>query len=160
METIAVRAGVSIASVSRVLNGHGARPDTVTRVERAAAELGYVPNAVARSLKGGRTMQVTFAMSDIGNPAYVSMVREIQAVMKAAGYRLLLHSTDADVEDELAVLRSLADRTSDGLVLCPIRITPRHLTPSPGPRARSSSSAHSPEPRRTAHPWTASAPTP
>ncbi|RSO13132.1 LacI family transcriptional regulator [Streptomyces sp. WAC 06725] len=127
VETIAVRAGVSIASVSRVLNGHGARPDTVTRVERAAAELGYVPNAVARSLKGGRTMQVTFAMSDIGNPAYVSMVREIQAVMKAAGYRLLLHSTDADVEDELAVLRSLADRTSDGLVLCPIRITPRHL---------------------------------
>ncbi|MEV5594267.1 LacI family DNA-binding transcriptional regulator [Streptomyces sp. NPDC052496] len=127
VETIAARAGVSIASVSRVLNGHGARPDTVTRVERAAAELGYVANAVARSLKGGRSMQLTFAMQDIGNPAYVSMVREIQAVMKPAGYRLLLHSTDAVVADELAVLRDLADRTSDGLILCPIRVTPRHL---------------------------------
>ncbi|OKI05475.1 LacI family transcriptional regulator [Streptomyces sp. CB02923] len=127
METIAARAGVSIASVSRVLNGRGARPGTITRVERAAAELGYVANAVARSLKDGRSMQLTFAMPDIGNPAYVSMVREIQAVMKPAGYRLLLHSTDAVVEDELAVLRSLADRTSDGLILCPIRITPRHL---------------------------------
>ncbi|WP_242440769.1 LacI family DNA-binding transcriptional regulator [Streptomyces sp. CB02923] len=127
VETIAARAGVSIASVSRVLNGRGARPGTITRVERAAAELGYVANAVARSLKDGRSMQLTFAMPDIGNPAYVSMVREIQAVMKPAGYRLLLHSTDAVVEDELAVLRSLADRTSDGLILCPIRITPRHL---------------------------------
>ncbi|WP_244900586.1 LacI family DNA-binding transcriptional regulator [Streptomyces nanshensis] len=127
VETIAERAGVSIASVSRVLNGHGARPETVRRVERAAAEVGYVPNAVARSLKGGRTRQLTFAMQDIGNPVYVAMVRQIQTIAKAQGYRLLLHSTDAVAEDELAVVRSLADRTSDGLILCPIRITPEHL---------------------------------
>lgn len=127
VETIAERAGVSIASVSRVLNGHGARPETVRRVERAAAEVGYVANAVARSLKGGRTKQLTFAMQDIGNPVYVEMVRQIQTITKAQGYRLLLHSTDAVAEDELAVVRSLADRTSDGLILCPIRITPEHV---------------------------------
>ncbi|KPI07576.1 transcriptional regulator, LacI family [Actinobacteria bacterium OK074] len=125
--SIAERAGVSIASVSRVLNGLGARRDTVEKVERAAAELGYVPNAVARSLKGGRTRQLTFAMPDIGNPVYVAMVRAIQTAAKAAGYRLLLHSTDAVVADELGVLRSLGDRTSDGLVICPIRITDAHL---------------------------------
>ncbi|MGY0023300.1 LacI family DNA-binding transcriptional regulator [Streptomyces sp. cg35] len=125
--SIAERAGVSIASVSRVLNGVGARRDTVERVERAAAELGYVPNAVARSLKDGRTRQLTFAMPDIGNPVYVAMVRAIQSVAKAAGYRLLLHSTDAVVDDELAVLRSLGDRTSDGLIICPIRITDEHI---------------------------------
>lgn len=125
--SIADRAGVSIASVSRVLNGLGARRDTVERVERAAADLGYVPNAVARSLKDGRTRQLTFAMPDIGNPVYVAMVRAIQAVAKTAGYRLLLHSTDAVVDDELAVLRSLGDRTSDGLIICPIRITDAHL---------------------------------
>jgi LacI family transcriptional regulator len=125
--SIAARAGVSIASVSRVLNGRGARRDTVERVRRAAAELGYVPNAVARSLKDGRTRQLTFAMPDIGNPVYVSMVRAIQTVTKAAGYRLLLHSTDAVAEDELAVLRSLGDRTSDGLLICPIRITDAHI---------------------------------
>ncbi|MFI6343941.1 LacI family DNA-binding transcriptional regulator [Streptomyces sp. NPDC050560] len=128
VETIAERAGVSIASVSRVLNGHGARPSTVRRVERAAAELGYVPNGVARSLKGGRTRQLTFAMPDVGNPVYVSMVRQIQAVAKPHGYRLLLHSTDAVAEDELDVVRSLADRTSDGLILCPIRVTDEHLS--------------------------------
>ncbi|MDT0266490.1 LacI family DNA-binding transcriptional regulator [Streptomyces sp. DSM 44915] len=125
--SIAERAGVSIASVSRVLNGQGARRDTTERVRRAAAELGYVPNAVARSLKGGRTRQLTFAMPDIGNPVYVAMVRAIQEVTKAAGYRLLLHSTDAVAEDELAVLRSLQDRTSDGLILVPIRITDAHV---------------------------------
>ncbi|MEV8564177.1 LacI family DNA-binding transcriptional regulator [Streptomyces sp. NPDC051322] len=121
--SIAEHAGVSIASVSRVLNGMSARPATVQKVERAVTELGYVPNAVARSLKGGRTRQLTFAMEDIGNPVYVAMVRGIQAVTKAAGYRLLLHSTDAVVDDELAVIRSLSDRTSDGLILCPIRVT-------------------------------------
>ncbi|WP_419994111.1 LacI family DNA-binding transcriptional regulator [Streptomyces boninensis] len=125
--SIAERAGVSIASVSRVLNGLSARRDTEERVRNAAAELGYVPNSVARSLKGGRTRQLTFAMPDIGNPVYVAMVREIQAVAKAAGYRLLLHSTDAVTEDELAVVRSLAERTSDGLIICPIRITPEHV---------------------------------
>jgi LacI family transcriptional regulator, galactose operon repressor len=125
--SIAARAGVSIASVSRVLNGQAARRDTVERVQRAADELGYVPNAVARSLKDGRTRQLTFAMPDIGNPVYVAMVRAIQAVTKAAGYRLLLHSTDAVAEDEIAVLRSLGDRTSDGLIICPIRITEDHV---------------------------------
>ncbi|MFI7277038.1 LacI family DNA-binding transcriptional regulator [Streptomyces sp. NPDC049879] len=125
--SIAAHAGVSIASVSRVLNGQGARRDTTERVRRAAAELGYVPNAVARSLKDGRTRQLTFAIPDIGNPVYVAMVRAIQAVAKAAGYRLLLHSTEAVAEDELAVLRSLGDRTSDGLILVPIRITDDHL---------------------------------
>ncbi|WP_059005684.1 LacI family DNA-binding transcriptional regulator [Streptomyces specialis] len=134
--SIAEHAGVSIASVSRVLNGQGGRHDTVERVRRAAAELGYVPNAVARSLKDGRTRQLTFAMPDIGNPVYVSMVRAIQSVTKAAGYRLLLHSTDAVAEDELAVLHSLGDRTSDGLIICPIRITDAHidaLTTAAGP---------------------------
>ncbi|BBA95705.1 putative LacI family transcriptional regulator [Actinacidiphila reveromycinica] len=127
VETIAARAGVSIASVSRVLNGHGARPNTVRRVQQAAAELGYVPNGVARSLKGGRTRQLTFAMPDVGNPVYVSMVRQIQAIAKPSGYRLLLHSTDAVAADELDVVRSLADRTSDGLILVPIRVTGEHL---------------------------------
>lgn len=125
--SIARQAGVSIASVSRVLNGLGARRETVERVERAASELGYVPNAVARSLKDGRTRQLTFALPDIGNPAYVAMVRAVQGVTKTAGYRLLLHSTDAVVDDELAVLRSLGDRTSDGLIICPIRITDDHI---------------------------------
>ncbi|MEV5705917.1 LacI family DNA-binding transcriptional regulator [Actinoallomurus sp. NPDC052274] len=119
--TIAARAGVSIASVSRVLNGLPTREDTIRKVMTAADELGYVPNAAARSLKSNRTYQVAFAMADIGNPTYVAMVREIQPVLKAAGYRLVLHSTDGDVDDELDVLRRLGERYADGLIISPLR---------------------------------------
>ncbi len=125
--TIAHRAGVSIASVSRVLNGLPTRQETVRRVLAAAEELGYVPNSVARSLKSRRTNQVAFAMADIGNPTYLAMVREIQRVLKAAGYRLVLHSTDADAADELDVLRALGERYVDGLIMSPLRVTTEHL---------------------------------
>jgi len=121
--TIAKRAGVSIASVSRVLNGLPTRQETVRKVMAAAEELGYVPNSVARSLKSARTNQVAFAMADIGNPVYLAMVREIQPVLKAAGYRLVLHSTGADVGEEIEVLRSLGERYVDGLILIPLRVT-------------------------------------
>ncbi|MCO5973540.1 LacI family DNA-binding transcriptional regulator [Actinoallomurus soli] len=135
--TIAARAGVSIASVSRVLNGLPTREETVRKVMAAADELGYVPNAVARSLKSNRTYQVAFAMADIGNPTYVAMVREIQPVLKAAGYRLVLHSTDGDVDDELDVLRRLGERYVDGLIISPLRgVAQRHLdllTSAPAP---------------------------
>lgn len=127
INTIAERAGVSIASVSRVLNGLPTRQETVRKVMAAADELGYVRNAVARSLKSRRTHQVAFAMADVGNPAYLAMLREIQPVLKAAGYRLVLHSTDAVVEDEIAVLHSLGERYVDGLIMVPLRVTDAHL---------------------------------
>jgi LacI family transcriptional regulator len=125
--TIAERAGVSIASVSRVLNGLPTSEATVRAVRVAAEELGYVPNSVARSLKSSRTNQVAFAMADIGNPTYVAMVRAMQPVLKDAGFRLILHSTDADIDDELDVLRRLGERYADGLIISPIRVTERHL---------------------------------
>lgn len=135
IETIAARAGVSIASVSRVLNGHGGRPDTVRKVTDAAHELGYVPNSVARSLQSRKTMQVTFAMPDIGNPVYVAMTKRIQAVVSGAGYRLLVHCTDADTAAELAALRGLAERHTDGLILCALRVTDAHLSALAGSAA-------------------------
>ncbi|GLY86706.1 LacI family DNA-binding transcriptional regulator [Actinoallomurus iriomotensis] len=125
--TIAERAGVSIASVSRVLNRLPTSEATVRAVRVAAEELGYVPNSVARSLKSSRTNQVAFAMADIGNPTYVAMVRAMQPVLKDAGFRLILHSTDADIDDELDVLRRLGERYADGLIISPIRLTERHL---------------------------------
>lgn len=127
INTIAERAGVSIASVSRVLNGLPTRQDTVRKVMAAAEELGYVRNAVARSLKSRRTHQVAFAMADIGNPAYLAMLRQIQPVLKAAGYRLMLHSTDAVAADEIDVLHSLGERYVDGLIMSPLRVTDAHL---------------------------------
>lgn len=121
--TVARHAGVSIASVSRVLNGLPARPEMIRRVREASDAVGYVPDAVARSLQAGRTHQLAFSVADIGNPVYAAMMRAIVRVTRRAGYRLLLGSTDADPGGEVALLRSLRNRYVDGLILSPIRVT-------------------------------------
>jgi LacI family transcriptional regulator len=125
---VAAAAGVAISSVSRVLNGNTSNREMVERVRRAVREVGYVPSAAAQSLKTRHTGQIAFAMEDIGNAAYLAMVRAIQPALRDAGYRLLLHSTGADVADEIEVLESLSQRYVDGLILCPIRVKERHLT--------------------------------
>ena len=128
IHTVADAAGVSIASVSRVLNGLTTNSETIRRVRDAVNEVGYVPNSAAKSLKTSQTGQVAFAMENIGNAAYLAMVQAIQPVLRSAGLRLLLHSTDADTNDEIDVLRSLGQRYVDGLILCPLRVTRRHVT--------------------------------
>ncbi|PSL06147.1 LacI family transcriptional regulator [Haloactinopolyspora alba] len=124
---VAKVAGVSISSVSRALNGNTSNTEMVERVNDAVRQVGYVPSVVAQSLKTRHTGQIAFAMEDIGNAAYLAMVREIQPTLRDVGYRLLLHSTGADVEDELGVLDSLSQNYVDGLVLCPLRVTERHV---------------------------------
>lgn len=127
MTTVARRAGVSIASVSRVLNGLPASPDMARRVRAAVSALEYVPDARARSLKGGRTMQLALAVADIANPVYVEMMRAIDAVTKAAGFTLVIHSTGSEPRDEVALINGLARHYVDGLMISPLRITPEHV---------------------------------
>ena len=125
--TVAREAGVSIASVSRVMNGLPATPEMVERVRAASEAVGYVPDAVARSLRAGRTSQLAFTVADVANPVYVAMMRAIVRVTRRASYRLLLGSSDSDPDVEIALLRSLRNRHVDGLILSPIRVTPELL---------------------------------
>ena len=120
---VAERAGVSIASVSRVLNGLATSDDVRDNVLRAAAELDYVPDAVARSLKVGRTDQIALAVADVGNPVYVSMIHAITDVLGTAGLRLVISSDGADPADQLGILGNLSRGYCDGLILSPLRVT-------------------------------------
>ena len=119
---VAELAGVSIASVSRVMNGLPASQRVTERVRAAAAELGYVPDATARSLKVGRTEQIALAVADVGNPVYVTMMHEVSRVVTKAGYRLLLSSTGGDPKDQLDLLVSLNRGFADGLIMSPLRV--------------------------------------
>ena len=82
--TVARLANVSVASASRVLNGIRTTPDTYARVTEAAEVVGYAPNAAARSLRSRRTGQIAFAMPDVGNPVYTTMVGSIQDITRRA----------------------------------------------------------------------------
>ncbi|MFB2597019.1 LacI family DNA-binding transcriptional regulator [Herbiconiux sp. P17] len=120
---VAERAGVSIASVSRVMNGLPASQQVVERVRQAADELGYVPDATARSLKAGKTEQIALAVADVGNPVYVGMMHEISRVITKAGYRLVISSTGSDPQDQIDLLTGLNRGFADGLILSPLRVT-------------------------------------
>ncbi|MEV0801623.1 LacI family DNA-binding transcriptional regulator [Kribbella sp. NPDC050281] len=119
---VAQAAGVSVASVSRVLNGLPATEEMTERVQRVVEQLGYVPDSRARSLKVGRTFQLTLAVADVGNPVYVTMMRAVEEVVSAAGYRLVVTATGADVVDEVALVRGMARGYADGLLISPIRV--------------------------------------
>ncbi|HEU4947520.1 MAG TPA: LacI family DNA-binding transcriptional regulator [Kribbella sp.] len=122
ISAVARAAGVSVASVSRVLNGQPATAEMTERVRRAAAELSYVPDARARSLKVGRTLQLTLAVADVGNPVYVTMMRAVEGVVSAAGYRLVVTATGPEVADEVALVQGMARGYADGLVISPLRV--------------------------------------
>jgi LacI family transcriptional regulator len=94
----------------------------VERVQRAVEQLGYVPDARARSLKVGRTFQLTLAVADVGNPVYVTMMRAVEEVVAAAGYRLVVTTTGPDVADEVALVRGMARGYADGLLISPLRV--------------------------------------
>ncbi len=127
VRTVAELAGVSIASASRVLNGLGGSAETARRVRDAAEVVGYVPNAIARSLQAQRTGLLALAVADIGNPVYVEMMRAIEEVAAQAGYQLLVHATGADPANETTLLDGLARRYVDGMILSPLRVGPGHL---------------------------------
>jgi LacI family transcriptional regulator len=126
LTTVARLANVSIASASRVINGIKTNPETLAAVSAAAEAVGYVPNAAARSLRSRHTGQIAFAMPDVANPVYTAMVGSIQQVARANGSRLILHSTDGVVSDELGFLADLKQRYVDGLILCSLQFTDAH----------------------------------
>lgn len=120
---VAARAGVSVASVSRVLNGGSASQELTQKVREAAEALGYVPDASARTLRTGRTDQIALAVADVGNPVYVQMMRAVTGVVAKADYRLVVSSTGSDPQDQIDLLNSLNRGYADGLILSPLRIT-------------------------------------
>ena len=119
---VAKRAGVSPTTVSHVLN-HADRvsADLRKRVHEAIAELGYVPNPLAQSLRTGRTNLVAMLIPDIRNPFYPEMVQAAQSDLEAIGVDLLVFNTDVpgghSQEHGQHYLRQIRSRRIDGLIV-------------------------------------------
>ena len=133
---VAKRAGVSIGTVSRIVNTQAGPEATRRRVMDAIAELDYVPNHVARSLKRRSTEQIALVVPDIANPVYVAMAKAIQQEAKERGYRLSLMSTDDSPSEEEFALDSLEQRRVDGLIICSLKPTRKLVERLEGARSR------------------------
>jgi LacI family transcriptional regulator len=115
---VAREAGVSTATVSRVLSGVGrARPETRARVLDAARSLEYRPSLVARSLKQRATRTLGLIVTDIENPYFPQLVRAVEDVANAEGYAILLCNADEDPEREASYLDVLVERRVDGMIV-------------------------------------------
>ncbi len=115
---VARAAGVSSATVSRVLNGStSVSEDRAARVRAVAAELGYQPFGPARALRRQRTNVWAAIVADIENPFFTSMVRGIEDVARDAGYRLVLCNSDGDLDKEAGYIDvAIAERMA-GVVI-------------------------------------------
>jgi DNA-binding LacI/PurR family transcriptional regulator len=121
---VAHLAGVSRATVSYVLNGRsdGRIPiteQTRQRVEAAAEQLGYTPNALARSLREGSSRVIGFLMPAVHNPHYWGILEGAEEEITAQGYHLALVTANLDPKRERRVVQSLFQQRMDGLILMP-----------------------------------------
>ena len=109
MVDVARRAGVSVATVSHVLNGtRPVRPTTRAAVLGAIDELGYTHNTLARSLVTSRTRSIGLAVSAISNPYFTEILQGVEAGALAAGYSLLIAETARPIERVREVTRERA----------------------------------------------------
>src|SRR5579864_3060909 len=118
---VARRAGVSAMTVSRVINGQPrVGEETRRRVEAAVAELGYVPNGLARGLSRRRTKLVGLIVPDIANPFFTLVVRGAEDTAWRAGYRAILANTQTDLERERGQLEDMLALQVDGVLIAPV----------------------------------------
>ena len=110
---VAEQAGVSISTVSRVLNNTvPVDEETAGRVLEAVAALNYTPHSAARMLASRRTNTIGLLLLDIGGDFYTPMLRGIEAVCSQAGYDLLIHSTSTAMSGNVS-RRALGEHNTD-----------------------------------------------
>jgi LacI family transcriptional regulator len=117
---VAERAGLSAATVSRVINGHPTvSPELAERVRSVIAEMGYQPNRVARNLRRRVSGVWAIVIGDIENPFFTSMVRGVEDVARACGYSVLLCNSDEDVTKEQNYINVLLAEQVAGVIIAP-----------------------------------------
>ena len=123
---IAKKAGVSTATVSRVLNGvnHPIKEETKQRIFQIARELDYRPNVIAKSLAGGKSHTIALIIPSITNDFYTQICEVIEEKLEQKGYHTYLCNTRRSVEKESRYIESLIARKVDGVIFSPTRVKP------------------------------------
>ncbi|MGV8976845.1 MAG: LacI family DNA-binding transcriptional regulator [Cellulomonas sp.] len=121
MHDVAALAGVSIKTVSNVVNGYQfIRPATLSKVEAAISELGYQVNITARNLRQGRTGMIGLAVPELSLPYFAELADSVIRAAEAVGLTVLIEQTGAVRERELEVLSGRRRHLTDGLIFSPL----------------------------------------
>ncbi|SEI01684.1 transcriptional regulator, LacI family [Halobacillus karajensis] len=117
IKDVAQEAGVSVATVSRVLNNNGyVGADTRKKVMKSIAELNYSPNEVARSLYKRESRIIGLLLPDITNPFFPQLARGVEDELSRSGFRLLLGNSDENVEKELDYIQTFVQNNVMGII--------------------------------------------
>jgi len=128
MRDVAERAGVSVTTVSHVINE--TRPvsdDLRRRVLQAMDELGYQPNALARSLRRKETHTIGMIVPDSANPFFAEVARGIEDASFEQGYSVILCNSDGDLEKELLYTNVLTEKRVDGILFVAAGVSTEHI---------------------------------
>lgn len=131
LKSLAGELGLTVATVSRSLNGLGRRyrisEETIAAVKRAADLAGYRPDALGRALRMKRTQSIGLVVPDISNPFFASIASSVEAVARERGYVVLLGDSRESTEGELGAVEWMRDRKVDGILACPVGRSVDHL---------------------------------
>jgi LacI family transcriptional regulator, galactose operon repressor len=123
LKDVAQHIGVSAALVSYVLNGKEKEArvgaDMVKKIRKAAAELNYQPNLIAKSLKMGKTKTIGLIVADISNPFFSSIARIIEDEAKKHGYVVIFGSSDESADKQLDLIDVFSTRLVDAFIIAP-----------------------------------------
>jgi LacI family transcriptional regulator len=114
---VAAAAGVSVATVSRVLNGGAVKGATATRVWDAANRLDYTPNALTKSIFAGKSSTIGVLIDDLSSPFYLDLMRGIDEVADANGSLVMFSNTFRHVDREVAQVQTMDEQRVRGLIV-------------------------------------------
>ncbi len=128
LKDVAARAGVSIKTVSNVVNGYvHVAPDTRARVQRAIEALGYQPNMAARQLRSGRSGVIALAVPELQSPYFAELAGRIVHAAERRSWTVLIDQTDGHAERERNLVAGLRRHAIDGLIFSPLALAGEEL---------------------------------
>ena len=127
IKEVAADAGVSVGTVSKVLNNMYVKADNRRRVEESIHKLGYQVNTYARGLKAQQTFTVAIIVPDLINPFFALLVNYVEQVLAAIGYKLLVCNSHCNADRELAYINMAKQNKVDGLIAVTYSNTDEYL---------------------------------
>lgn len=121
LKDVANEVGVSVATVSYVLNGTGSVSQAVkNKVNKAVAKLGYRPNRRAQAMRTGVTKSIGLILPDLTNPFFPELAQKVETAARKKGFIVLLFDTQNEPQAEVEVFNILEQHGVDGIIWCPV----------------------------------------